>query len=77
MIDVYNEAVTLTPSNSANLGRLTDAVYIGGAGTLAAVLQNDVVATFTVSAPYLLPLRAKRVNATGTSATLLLALYQT
>jgi len=75
-LSLYNDAVPLVPSDTANLDRPTDAIYVGGAGVVTAVLANGRTVAFTVSAPYLLPFRAARVNATGTTATLLLALYQ-
>jgi hypothetical protein len=74
-MEVYNDAAAITASNTTNLARLTDAINVGAAGTLAAVLQNDQVVTLTVTAGALLPLRVKRVNSTGTTATGLVALY--
>jgi hypothetical protein len=72
---LYNDALAITASNTVNLPKLTDAINVGAAGTLAAVLQNDQVVTLTVTAGAVLPLRVKRVNATGTTATGLVALY--
>jgi hypothetical protein len=77
MAEAYTEAVALTPSDTVDLGRLTDAVYVGGAGVVTAVLQHNRTAAFTAVAGALLPIRVRRVNATGTTATLLVALYQT
>ena len=74
---VYNEAVAITPSDTVDLPRLTDAVWVGGAGIVVAVFQNGSTAQFTCVAGSLLPLRLKRVNATSTTATLLVALYET
>jgi hypothetical protein len=70
----YNFAFSLTPSNTVDLPRLTDAVYVGGAGIVQAVLQNDSVVPFTCVVAQILPVKVKRVNATGTTATLLNAL---
>jgi hypothetical protein len=53
-----------------------EAIYVGGAGIVAAVMSNGTVGNFTCVAGELLPLRAIRVNSTTTSATLMLALYQ-
>lgn len=74
---LYNEAAAITASNTVNLPRPSDAINVGAAGTLAAVLQNDQVVTLTVTAGAVLPLRVKRINATGTTATGLVALYLT
>jgi len=74
---LYNESVAITTSDTVDLPRLTDAVWVGGAGIVVAVLQNGRAVNFTCVAGQLLPLRVKRVNATSTTATLLNALYQT
>lgn len=73
---LYNDAAAITTSNTVDLPRLTDAINVGGAGTVAAVLQNNQVVTLTAVAGAVLPLRVKRINATGTTATGLVALYQ-
>jgi len=73
----YNEALAITTSDTVDLPRLTDALWVGGAGIVVAVFQNGRTANFTCVAGQLLPLRVKRVNATSTTATLMNALYQT
>jgi hypothetical protein len=72
---LYNDAAAITPSNTVDLPRPSDAINVGAAGTLAAVLQTNQVVTLTVTAGAVLPLRVRRVNATGTTATGLVALY--
>ena len=75
--EVYNVWATLTPSNTVDLAKLTHAVYVGGAGDVAAVMQDNTVGTFTaVPAGSVLPIICRRVNATGTSATALLSLRE-
>lgn len=66
----------ITPNDSADLAFATRAVYVGGAGNIAAILQGDTVAvTFTgVVAGSILPIRVARVLATGTTATALVGL---
>lgn len=77
----YNKAVAITKSdtvsfvNQGTFGNLTSAIYVGGAGVVAVVFQDDSVVEFTCIAGQLLPVNAKRVNSTGTTATLLVALY--
>jgi len=74
----YNYAVTATKSDTVNinpsllpLGRTTcDAIYVGGAGVVAVVFENDAVLNFTCVAGQILPVRAKRINSTNTTATL-------
>jgi hypothetical protein len=76
----YNLARAVTPSDTVNFAQqvgLPDAsaLYIGGAGVVAAVLPDDSVVNFTCVAAQLLPVHMKRVNSTNTTATLLVALY--
>ena len=73
----YNEGIAIVTSDTVDLTRLTDAIWVGGAGIVVAVFQNGRTANFTCVAGQLLPLRVKRVNATSTTATLMVALYET
>jgi len=73
----YNEGSAIVTSDTVDLTRLTDAIWVGGAGIVVAVFQNGRTANFTCVAGQLLPLRVKRVNATSTTATLMVALYET
>jgi hypothetical protein len=80
--DYYNKAAAITPSDTVNIaggppGLLVDAIYSGAGGTVAAVFQDDTVVNFTTVAGEILPIRIKRVNAAGTAATLLVALWTT
>lgn len=68
--------VAITPSDATNMKAGCRGVYVGGAGNVAAVGQDDVAETFTaVPVGTFMPIQPKRINATGTTATLLLALY--
>ena len=68
--------VAITPSNSTDLDELTKAVYVGGAGNIVAVDWLGNTTTFVgVLAGTVLPIRVRRVNATSTTATNLVALY--
>jgi hypothetical protein len=79
----YNKASVITKSDTVNIAvatpvgtrTFTDAIYIGGAGTVTVVFEDDTTAAFTCVAGQILPVKAKRVNATGTAATLLLAMF--
>lgn len=79
---VYTTGVAVTTSDTADLapfqasGRLTDALYVGGAGIVEAVFQDGAVVAFTAAAGAILPLAIRRVNATSSTATLMVALYQ-
>lgn len=72
---VYRRAATITKSDSVNIARLTDAIQCGGAGTCTVVFEDDSTCQFTLAAGDILPVRAKRVNLTGSAATALVALY--
>jgi hypothetical protein len=72
---IFNQASAVTPSDTVNLPRVSDALLVGGAGVVAAVFENDTVTLLTVTGPIVLPVRVKRVNAASTTATGLAALY--
>lgn len=82
----YNKAVAITPSDSVNFvssgkgasgdAMLSDAIWVGGAGIVVAVLQDGTTVNFTCVAGTVLPIAAKRVNSTNTTATLMVALFQ-
>ena len=76
MEDGYSRSVAVPPSDATNF---TDgachAIYVGGAGAVVAIV-NGVAVTFAgAAAGSVLKIRASRVNATGTVATGLVALY--
>lgn len=75
--DPASRAVAITPDNSNDLAETCRMLYIGGAGTLTVTLANDSssVQFLAVAAGTTLRIRAKRVHATGTSATGIIALY--
>ena len=79
-LQVFSEAQAITKSDTDNIlpqsTRLTDAVYVGGAGIVQAVFPNDKVVAFTAVAGEIIPIAVKRVNSTNTTATLMVALYQ-
>lgn len=55
---------------------LTRSVYVGVGGNITAVGADDVAILFKgATTGSILPIRVKRINATGTAATDLVALY--
>jgi hypothetical protein len=70
------EFVAVTTSDSVNLPGAPIGFYVGGAGDVALVGHDGAAVTFSaVPAGTILPCGAKRVNATNTTATLIVALY--
>lgn len=72
-------ALAVTPSDSNNLSVIPKALWISGAGTLSVIAVDDgdagtPVALGSLSVGTLVPLRVRRVRATGTTATVI-ALY--
>ncbi len=71
----YPFALAVTKSDSVNFGTPCSAIYVGGAGVVAAVMAGDgAVVEFTVPAGGMLKINAIRVNDTKTTATLMVAL---
>lgn len=74
--DGYSRAVAITPSDATNF---TDgachAIYVGGAGNITAIVNGTAVLFAGAVVGSVLKIRATRVNATGTAATNLVALY--
>jgi hypothetical protein len=68
--------VAVTPSDTVNLPPGARALYVGGLGNVAIVGDDDVAVTMTAPALGVWHnLGMKRVNATNTTATLILAGY--
>jgi hypothetical protein len=69
-------AAPIQPSDGAELGYVTRAVYIGGAGALRVEMMGGEEIVFAgLAAGTLLPVRIQKVFATGTTATALVALW--
>lgn len=65
----------IVPSDAADVADLPKALRIDQGGTLALMGSDGTIATFAVFDGETLPLRPKRVMATGTTATGIKALY--
>lgn len=71
----FESAAAVTPSDTTNLTKNSDALFIGGAGNIAVVMADGSTATFdAVPAGTVLPISVSRVNATNTTATLIISL---
>jgi hypothetical protein len=63
----------VTPSDTADLPKTANALFVGGAGDVAIVTTGGDSLTFTVPAGVVLPFKARRVLSTGTTATNIIA----
>ena len=77
-------ALSVTPNDSTDLvppsgpARPTRSIMVSGAGTIAVVMADGSTTTFTIPANaigFLIALSINRINATGTTATLITAYY--
>lgn len=70
-------AAAITPNDGADLAFTARALYVGVGGDIAAVLKGDAASVVFKSVPQgsLLPACIKRVLATGTTASNLVALW--
>lgn len=66
-------AAAVTPNDSTDLAETTVSLYVGTAGTLKVTFEDDSTATYAAIAAGRHPLRVKRVWATGTSASNIVA----
>jgi len=69
-------AFAVTPDDSADLSIVSRALYVGGTGNISVILFGDTTAVLFVGVAkgMILPIRAKRVRSTGTTATDIVAL---
>ena len=69
-------AAAISPSDTTNLARVTRGVYIGGSGNVSSLMADGSTVVFVgAQSGSVLPIRVQRINAAGTTATNLLALY--
>lgn len=71
----YARAEAITPNDSTDLTNSTRALWIGGAGNVKVdTVGGDTVTLVGALVGTIIPIRAKRVYATGTTATNLVGL---
>jgi hypothetical protein len=68
--------IAITPSDSVAVPIAIKGIYVGGAGDLAVTAQSDGAAVTFKAVPVgtIIPVRAKLVMATNTTATLLIGM---
>lgn len=75
LADPARNAFAVTPSDGADLTNWALAIYVGGSGDVRLVTWGGETVTFANAPVGVLPVRARRVLATGTTATGLVGLY--
>ena len=72
----YIATLTVVPSDTVLLTRgVCQALHISVAGTLSVLMEDGSAGTFPAVPVGVFPIRVQRVNATGTAATGIVALY--
>jgi hypothetical protein len=71
----WDKALVITTNDGTNLALPIRALYVGGAGDVTGVLLDGSTVLFSaVPVGAILPVQFKRINSTGTTATLLVGL---
>jgi hypothetical protein len=66
----------ITPSDTVNMTNHCRGIYVGVAGNIAILSVNDELETYiAASAGSVIPIQAKRVNLTDTTASSLIAMW--
>lgn len=70
------DGAMVTPSNTQLLAQVSRAIYVGASGDISAELASGSQVTFAaVPAGSILPFRLRKIRATGTTATGIVALW--
>ena len=70
------KAFAITKSDTDDFTFLVRGIYVGGTGNVVVVNADDTTVTFSsVPAGAILPVQARRVNSTNTTATNMVGLY--
>ena len=75
-IDPYNVWIAVTPSDTVDLPNLTAAIRSGSNGVMVIVAQDNTKAAFHVVTGDIIPVKARRVDATNTTGNNIVALYR-
>ena len=68
-------AFAITPNDAADFSDTTRAIYVGSGGSMVAVLSSGTEVTFSgLQGGSIVPIRVRRIKATGTTATALVGL---
>jgi len=76
LIDPSDYAVAVTPSDSADLAKVSRGLYVGASGDVKVDLASGETVTFVALAAGIVhPLQVRRVYSTDTTATDIVAVY--
>lgn len=73
--DPADSHVLITPNDSTDLATIPRGLFFNGAGDVVLRDKSGNDETYTVTAGQLLPFRARRILATGTTATGIIAMW--
>lgn len=65
----YANAAQLTPSDAVDLVTFTSALWVAGGTSLRVTMLGGEVVNFVLTGPTLLPIRVRRLHATGSTVT--------
>jgi hypothetical protein len=68
-------AAAVTTSDTVDLANVTKAIYVGVSGDVAVIMANGQTVTLKAAPVGYLAIRIRRVKATGTTATNIVALW--
>lgn len=71
----FRGGAAITPNDSADLPRTCKAIWVGGTGAIKVTTVDGDTLTFAAVPVGFFPVKAKRVFATGTAATSLIAVW--
>jgi hypothetical protein len=72
----HSSAAVVTPDDANDLAAVTRAVYIGGTGHLNVIMMDGQTVLFSaLPVGTVLPIRAKRIKSTSTTATPIVAMW--
>jgi len=76
MIGPVENGFVITPADGSDIAQTVRGIWVGGDGNIALVTRGgDTITLSGAKAGSLIPIRASRVLATGTTATLLIGVY--
>lgn len=71
----FTAGTPVTPADDTDLIQVARALWIGGSGSVSVVPLDGPSVVFPAIGPGWLPMRVRRVNATGTTATGIVAAW--